>query len=78
MRRGRDTALMGGQTVLTGRGLLAIQDPEIAAEQFVWLVVGPPLNRVTLRGTAHGYSPRRLQHIVEEAVATFLSRYGAP
>jgi TetR/AcrR family transcriptional repressor of mexJK operon len=63
-------------TVLTRRGLLAIDDPEVAAEQFVWLVVGAPLNRLSLQGAAHGYSARRLQHIVHEAVATFLSRYG--
>lgn len=63
-------------TALIGRGLLAIDHPNIAAEQFVWLVVGAPLNRLSLRGTSHGNSPRRLQHIANEAVATFLSRYG--
>jgi TetR/AcrR family transcriptional repressor of mexJK operon len=63
-------------TTLTGRGLLAIDHPAVAAEQFVWLVIGAPLNELALRGTSHGYSAGRLEHVAEEAVATFLSRYG--
>lgn len=63
-------------TVLTRRDLLVIDDPDLAAEQFVWLVVGAPLNRLSLGGKSHGYTARRLQHIANEAVATFLSRYG--
>ncbi len=70
--------LAKSRTVLTEQGLLAIDDPEIAAEQFVWLVIGAPLNRLSLRGPSHGYSAQRLQHIADEAVATFLSRYGGP
>jgi hypothetical protein len=60
---------------VTERNLLAIDHSEIAAEQFVWLVVGAPLNRLSLRGTSHGYPARRLQQIATEAVTTFLSRY---
>lgn len=62
-------------TDLTRRGLLTIDHPDIAAEQFVWLVVGAPLNRLSLRGSSHEYSARPLRHIANEAVATFLSRY---
>ena len=65
-------------TVLTGKGLLAIDDPDVAAEQFVWLTIGAPLNRLSLRGASHGYTARRLQHTADEAVATFFSRYGGP
>jgi len=60
---------------LTRRGLLAVEHPEVAAEQFVWLAVGAPLNQLSLRGGGHGYSPRRLRQVADEAVATFLSRY---
>lgn len=72
----RNLALLA-QTLhaLTERNLLAIDHSEIAAEQFVWLVVGAPLNRLSLRGTSHGYPARRLQQIATEAVTTFLSRY---
>lgn len=51
-------------------------DPSVAAEQFVWLVIGAPLNRLSLRGAAHGYGAQRLQQFANQAVATLLSRYG--
>jgi TetR/AcrR family transcriptional regulator, mexJK operon transcriptional repressor len=63
-------------TTVTGRGLLAIEHPDVAAEQFVWLVIGAPLNRLSLQATSRGYSTHRLQQVADEAVATFLSRYG--
>ena len=62
-------------STLTEQGRLAIGDPEIAAEQFVWLIIGAPLNRLELTGTTNGYSRRRLDHIAEQGVETFLSRY---
>jgi len=62
-------------STLTEQGRLAIEDPEIAAEQFVWLIIGAPLNRLELTGTTNGYSRRRLGHIAEQGVETFLSRY---
>lgn len=60
---------------LTQRGLLAVDDPEVAAEQFVWLVIGAPLNELSLRGPTLGRSARRLKRTTDQAVATFLSRY---
>ncbi len=68
-------ALAESLTVLTAQGSLAIDDPQVAAEQFVWLVIGAPLNRLSLRGPSHGDSARRLQLTANQAVATFLSRY---
>jgi TetR/AcrR family transcriptional regulator, mexJK operon transcriptional repressor len=71
---------------LAGRGLLrlappddrALPDPaELAAEQFVWLVVGAPLNRLAL-GEPTDPDPARLRRVAEEAVTTFLARYGRP
>jgi TetR/AcrR family transcriptional regulator, mexJK operon transcriptional repressor len=60
---------------LNRRGRLTAEDPQTAAEQFVWLVVGAPLNRLELTAAMHGYSRRRLDHIAEQGVQTFLSRY---
>jgi TetR/AcrR family transcriptional repressor of mexJK operon len=70
-------SLAAALAALTRRGLLAVDRPGIAAEQFVWLAVGAPLNRLTLRGTAHAEDPAELAALAEQAVATFLSRYGA-
>jgi Transcriptional regulator len=63
---------------LTGQGRLAADNPTMAAEQFVWLVVGAPLNRLELTAATRGYSPRHLTRIAEEGVHTFLSRYLCP
>lgn len=63
-------------STLTDQGRLAVEDSELAAEQFVWLIIGAPLNRRQLTGATKGYSRRRLDHIAEQGVETFLSRYG--
>lgn len=70
--------LAGAFADLTRRGALAIEDPAMAAEQFVWLAVGAPLNRLELTAANHGYSPRHLTHIADQGVQTFLSRYARP
>jgi TetR/AcrR family transcriptional repressor of mexJK operon len=61
--------------VLRGRGLVQFDDVDLAAEQFVWLVIGAPLNRLSLRGPDHGDDAAHLSRIATEAVDTFLSRY---
>src|SRR3954451_2700071 len=38
---------------LRDRGLLDLDDASVAAEQFVWLVIGAPLNRLSLQGLGH-------------------------
>lgn len=63
---------------LTRRCRLAVDDPTMAAEQFVWLIVGAPLNRLELTAANHGYGPRHLAHIADQGVQTFLSRYARP
>jgi TetR/AcrR family transcriptional regulator, mexJK operon transcriptional repressor len=62
--------------VLTARGLLRIDDPDLAAEQLTWLVVAAPLNRLTLQAGAHPYRDDELQAIATQGVTTFMSRYG--
>jgi TetR/AcrR family transcriptional regulator, mexJK operon transcriptional repressor len=72
----RNLSLLAGTlTKLTQQGRLTADHPDIAAEQFVWLVVGAPLNRLELTAAAHGCSPRHLTHTAQEGVQTFLSRY---
>lgn len=62
-------------TSLTEQGRLAVDQPAVAAEQFVWLAIGAPLNQLSLQGSAHAYSAGELAGIAREAVITFLSRY---
>ena len=59
---------------LDRRGSLTIGEPSTAAEQFTWLAVAGPLNQQT-RG-ADRMPPDRLERTAQEAVMTFLHRYG--
>lgn len=61
---------------LSARGLLRVDDPRVAAEQFTWLVLGAPLNRRSLHGGATTDDTGELAHQRKEALTTFLSRYG--
>src|SRR4051794_16620301 len=70
------TRLAHALQTLHDRGLLDVDDANVAAEQFVWLVIGAPLNRLSLQGLAHREEDPHLQRTASEAVTTFLSRYG--
>jgi hypothetical protein len=48
----------------------------VAAEQFTWLVLAAPLNRLTLGATAPAQGAPDLDELADEAVTTFLSRFG--
>ncbi len=61
---------------LVARGVLHIADPDVAAEQFTWLAIAAPLNRLTLQAGVQPQDDRHLESIAAEAVATFLSRFG--
>jgi TetR/AcrR family transcriptional repressor of mexJK operon len=61
---------------LTARGLLRIDDSDLAAEQLTWLVVAAPLNRLTLQAGTHPYSQDELEAVATQGITTFLSRYG--
>ncbi|MEP7178794.1 MAG: TetR/AcrR family transcriptional regulator [Pseudonocardiales bacterium] len=61
---------------LTARGLLRIDDTDLAAEQLTWLVVAAPLNRLTLQAGANPYSQDELEAVASQGITTFLSRYG--
>lgn len=60
---------------LADRGLLDLDSPATAAEQFTWLALAAPLNRLTLTGGRMGCTQEESDAVADEAVATFLARY---
>jgi AcrR family transcriptional regulator len=63
---------------LAARGLLRLERADVAAEQFTWLVLAAPLNRLTLQAGRDLVTEAELEMTATEAVSTFLSRYGQP
>lgn len=61
---------------LADRGLLAIDDPAVAASQFNWLIMGEPLNRAMLLGDAGIPNRRELRRHASAGVRMFLASYG--
>jgi TetR/AcrR family transcriptional repressor of mexJK operon len=60
---------------LANRGLLAIDDPAVAASQFNWLIMGEPLNRAMLLGDDAIPKPAELRRHAEAGVRVFLASY---
>ena len=69
--------LAGALAELAARGRLEVERADVAAEQFTWLVLAAPLNRLTLQAGAQPCAQRDLETVATEAVTTFLSRYAA-
>ncbi|MER8945857.1 TetR/AcrR family transcriptional regulator [Mesorhizobium sp. M0959] len=61
---------------LADRGLLAIDDPAVAASQFNWLIMGEPLNRAMLLGNESIPKPAKLRRHAAAGVRVFLASYG--
>ena len=61
---------------LNDRGLVAIDDPSVAASQFNWLIMSEPLNRAMLLGDAAIPKPAELRRHAAEGVRVFLAAYG--
>jgi TetR/AcrR family transcriptional regulator, mexJK operon transcriptional repressor len=61
---------------LADRGLLAIDDPAVAASQFNWLIMGEPLNRAMLLGDDAIPKPAELRRHAAAGVRMFLASYG--
>jgi TetR/AcrR family transcriptional regulator, mexJK operon transcriptional repressor len=61
---------------LADRGLVAIEDPTVAASQFNWLIMGEPLNRAMLLGDDALPNPEELRRHAAAGVALFLAAYG--
>jgi AcrR family transcriptional regulator len=60
---------------LADRGLLAIDDPGVAASQFNWLIMGEPLNRAMLLGDEAIPKPAELRRHAAAGVRMFLASY---
>ena len=61
---------------LAERGLLAIDDPAVAASQFNWLIMGEPVNRAMLLGDEAIATPEALRRHAAAGVRVFLAAYG--
>jgi TetR/AcrR family transcriptional regulator, mexJK operon transcriptional repressor len=60
---------------LADQGRLQVDDPRLAAEHFVWLVLSIPLNRAMLLGDDHGVSIDDLDRYADAGVSAFLAAY---
>jgi TetR/AcrR family transcriptional regulator, mexJK operon transcriptional repressor len=69
-------ALAAVFTRLAERGKLAIDDPQVAATQFAFLVIGEPLDTAMFRGVRRGRSRRELNALADAGVDVFLAAYG--
>jgi AcrR family transcriptional regulator len=63
-------------TELAGRGLLTVDDPLLAAEQFNWLVLSAPMNRAMFLGLDEPFPRGDLERWADEGVRVFLAAYG--
>jgi TetR/AcrR family transcriptional regulator, mexJK operon transcriptional repressor len=73
---GRSVATLAPRfQALAERGLLRIDDPQLAAQQFNWLVLSIPLNQAMFSADAD-FSRDELDHYADEAVRIFLAAYG--
>ncbi len=74
----RTVAALGGAFEQLGaRGLLTVDDPQLAAGHFNWLVMSIPLNRAMLLGDDSAPKAEDLHAYADAGVRAFLSAYGA-
>jgi TetR/AcrR family transcriptional regulator, mexJK operon transcriptional repressor len=62
---------------LADRGLLQVDDAEVAASHFNWLVMSQPLNQAMLLGDGGIPKPKALRRYAAEGVRVFLAAYRA-
>jgi TetR/AcrR family transcriptional repressor of mexJK operon len=62
---------------LAARGTLELDDPELAAAHFNWLVMSAPINRAMLLGDEAIPSRAELDRYADAGVRAFLAAYGA-
>ena len=65
-------------TDLAARGLLHVDDPALAAEQFNWLVLSVPMNRAMFCGLDEPFPAADLDRWADEGVRVFLAAYATP
>ncbi|MEW9549853.1 TetR/AcrR family transcriptional regulator [Nonomuraea sp. NPDC050783] len=61
---------------LAGRGLLRLDDPRLAAEHFVGLLLWIPVNKVMFWGAGEHYAEADLDRLAAAGVEAFLRAYG--
>lgn len=62
---------------LAERGVLRVDDPRLAAQQFNWMIVADPLNRAMLLGRDRPPTRAELTRRADAGVEVFLAAYGA-
>jgi TetR/AcrR family transcriptional regulator, mexJK operon transcriptional repressor len=73
---GRSTETLASRfQVLAERGLLRLDDAQLAAQHFNWLVLSIPLNQAMF-SVDLDFSPAELDRYADEAVRVFLAAYG--
>jgi TetR/AcrR family transcriptional regulator, mexJK operon transcriptional repressor len=60
---------------LAARGVLRVEDPDLAAAQFNWLIMSAPINQAMLLGSDKTPTSARLQRYADDGVRTFLAAY---
>ncbi|CAM4064893.1 TetR/AcrR family transcriptional regulator [Kibdelosporangium persicum] len=60
---------------LARRGLMRVDDPLLAAQNFNWLVLSIPLNKAMFHGDDTGFTSDDLDRFADEAVRVFLAAY---
>ena len=63
---------------LAARGHLQLDDPQLAASQFNWLVMSAPINRAMLYGDDTPLPPAEIDRVATGAVRVFLGAYRNP
>jgi len=70
------TALATAFERLAARGVLRLNDAQLAAAHFNWLILSIPLNQAMLLGNDEPASPTELDRYAETGVRVFLAAYG--
>jgi AcrR family transcriptional regulator len=70
------TALATAFERLAARGVLRLNDPQLAAAHFNWLILSIPLNQAMLLGNDEPASAADLDRYAETGVRVFLAAYG--
>ncbi len=61
--------------ILAERGRLRLDDPQLAAQHFNWLVLSIPLNQAMF-SIDLDFGPAELDRYADEAIRIFLAAYG--
>lgn len=60
---------------LAGRGLLSVDDPQVAATHLAWLVLAAPMDRAMFLGSDDVPARAELERLADAAVRVFLAAY---